>query len=154
MSDFKLNQLRAAAGIDKKVIGRGIGSGCGKTSTRGHKGGKSRSGSGKESWFEGGQMPLYRRMPKRGFSSMKDKSGICVVNLRSIQELCDSGVISSGQNIDIAILKQLGLVRQNCDFVRLLGDGILKVALKFSVGYATSSAISCVEGVGGKVEIV
>ena len=154
MSNIGLNNLKARNGIDKKALGRGIGSGCGKTSSYGHKGGKARSGRGKESWFEGGQMPVYRRLPKRGFNSVQDKSGIACVNLTDLQKLCDKKILSANQEIDIEVLKQTGIVRRTALTVRLLAKGSLNVPLKISVGYASDAASRAVEASGGKVQII
>lgn len=154
MNNYKLNTLKARHGIDKKAIGRGIGSGCGKTSGYGHKGGKARSGRGKVSWFEGGQMPLYRRLPKRGFVSHADKSVIAVVNLIDLQRLCDAKVFASGADIGIKELKQAGVIRDKAEVVRLLAGGELKIGLNVSVNYASDAAMKAVEAAGGKVKVV
>jgi large subunit ribosomal protein L15 len=154
MIRFGLSALRAREGIDKKALGRGIGSGCGKTSSYGHKGGKARSGRGAVSWFEGGQMPIYRRLPKRGFVSMRDKSCIAHINLIDLQKLCDAKFISPKKEVDINVLKEAGAVRKTAKTVRLLGGGQLKAALHISVGYASGSALKAVEAIGGKVQIV
>ena len=154
MNSYKLNTLKSRHGIDKKAIGRGIGSGCGKTSGYGHKGGKARSGRGKVSWFEGGQMPLYRRLPKRGFTSRADKSQIAIVNLLDLQQLCDDKVFAAGANIGIEDLKKAGIIRDKANNVRLLATGELKTALNISVNYASDAAMRAVEAAGGKVQIV
>jgi large subunit ribosomal protein L15 len=154
MDSFGLNGLKSRRGIDKKALGRGIGSGCGKTCSYGHKGGKARSGRGKVSWFEGGQMPIYRRLPKRGFVSLKDKTSISCVNLGDLQKLCDANVLSANQEINIETLKTAGIVRRASSTVRLLAKGELRVALQISVGYASDAATRGVEAVGGKIQIV
>ncbi|MDR3187167.1 MAG: 50S ribosomal protein L15 [Holosporaceae bacterium] len=154
MNSFGLSSLKARRGIDKKALGRGIGSGCGKTSSYGHKGGKARSGRGAVSWFEGGQMPIFRRLPKRGFVSRKDKSSIAVVNLADLQKLCEAEVISSEKEINVEFLKEIGLIRKTAETVRLLAKGELKVALNITVGYASGAALSAVEAIGGKVQII
>jgi large subunit ribosomal protein L15 len=154
MSNFGLDRLKARSGIDAKALGRGIGSGCGKTSSYGHKGGKARSGRGTKSWFEGGQMPIYRRLPKRGFVSMNDKSSISCVNLGDLQKLCDAKVFSKDQEVNIEALKEAGVVRKSAEIVRLLAKGELKTALQISVGYASDAATRGVEAAGGKVLIV
>jgi large subunit ribosomal protein L15 len=154
VSAFGLNNLKARHGIDKKALGRGIGSGCGKTSSYGHKGGKARSGRGAVSWFEGGQMPIFRRLPKRGFNSRQNKSLIAYVNLVDLQKLCDANVISAEKEVNIEFLKKIGVVRKTAESVRLLAKGELKVALNISVGYASGAALSAVEAIGGKVHIV
>jgi large subunit ribosomal protein L15 len=153
MGSFGLNGLKSRSGIDKKALGRGIGSGCGKTCSYGHKGGKARSGRGKVSWFEGGQMPLYRRLPKRGFASMRDKSSISCIKLGDLQRLCDAKKLSANQDVNIDVLKEIGIVRTASSTVRLLAKGELKVALQISVGYASAAAARGVESAGGKVQI-
>jgi large subunit ribosomal protein L15 len=154
MNSYKLNTLKARHGIDKKAIGRGIGSGCGKTSGYGHKGGKARSGRGKVSWFEGGQMPLYRRLPKRGFNSRADKSQIAIINLIDLQQLCDDKVFAAGANIGIEDLKKAHVIREKANNVRLLATGELKTALNISVNYASDAAMKAVDAAGGKVQII
>lgn len=154
MNSYKLNNLKARHGIDKKAIGRGIGSGCGKTSGYGHKGGKARSGRGKVSWFEGGQMPLYRRLPKRGFTSRADKSQIAIINLVDLQRLCDANVFSAGANVGIEDFKKARIIREKANVVRLLATGELKTSLNISVNYASDAAMKAVESAGGKVQII
>ncbi len=154
MNEFGLSNLKKRNGIDKKALGRGIGSGCGKTSSYGHKGGKARSGRGKVSWFEGGQMPIYRRLPKRGFVSMNDKSCIACINLCTLQKLCDAKVVSNKQAINIDTLKAANVVRKNARVVRLLAKGSLKVALDISVDYASDAATNAVKTAGGSVQIL
>lgn len=151
---IKLNSLKARNGIDSKALGRGIGSGKGKTSTFGHKGGKARSGRGKVVWFEGGQMPLYRRLPKRGFNSMQDKSRINIINLCDLQKLCEAKVLDAKKEVTVDVLKGLGAIKSNTESLRLLAKGELKVALQISVNYASDAAIRAVEAAGGKVQVV
>ena len=153
MGNFGLSELKLRNGLDKKALGRGIGSGCGKTCSYGHKGGKARSGRGAVKWFEGGQMPIYRRLPKRGFVSLRDKSVVAYVNLASLQRLCDAEIIAAGQDVDIEVLKKASAVRKSARVLRLLAKGKLSVALNLSVGYATSAAIQGVESAGGKVKV-
>ncbi|MDR1235511.1 MAG: 50S ribosomal protein L15 [Holosporaceae bacterium] len=155
MGNFGLGGLKARNGIDKKALGRGIGSGCGKTCSYGHKGGKARSGRGAVSWFEGGQMPIYRRLPKRGFVSMKKlNSLVFCVNLCDLQRLCDANVLAANQEVNLEVLKKAGAVRSNATAIRLLAKGELKTALQISAGYASAAAVQGVEAVGGKVEII
>lgn len=153
-STIKLNMLRPRHGIDKKSLGRGIGSGCGKTSSYGHKGGKARSGRGAPSWFEGGQMPLYRRLPKRGFKSRADKDLIACVNLETLEILCNLGVYKTNDVIDLDSLKANNVVRSKAKTVKLLGKGTLSVALNMVVNYATESAKKGIADCGGSVKIV
>ena len=153
MSSLGLSNLKRRNGIDAKALGRGIGSGCGKTCSYGHKGGKARSGRGKVSWFEGGQMPIYMRLPKRGFVSMKDKSRVACVNLTTLQRLCEAKVLSANQEVNIDTLKAANVVRDSACTVRLLAKGDLKTALNISVCYASDAAVRIVEAAGGKVQI-
>jgi large subunit ribosomal protein L15 len=154
MADLLLNNLKPRNGLDAKALGRGIGSGCGKTSSYGHKGGKARSGRGKVRWFEGGQTPIYRRLPKRGFVSRKDRSCISCINLVDLQRLCDANILIVNQEVNIDVLKNANCVRSKACTLRLLAKGELKVALNISVGYATAAAVAAVEKAGGKVQIV
>ncbi len=151
---IKLNGLKARNGIDSKALGRGIGSGKGKTSTFGHKGGKARSGRGKVVWFEGGQMPLYRRLPKRGFNSVQDKSRVNIINICDLQKLCDAKALDTNKEVTANVLKELGAIESNTESLRLLAKGELKVALQVSVNYASDAAVRAVEAAGGKVQIV
>jgi large subunit ribosomal protein L15 len=154
MSSFGLNGLKSRNGIDAKALGRGIGSGCGKTCSYGHKGAKARSGRGKQTWFEGGQMPIYMRLPKRGFVSRHDRSCVSHINLATLQKLCDAKVLATNQEVTIETLKTVGAVKNHICMVRLLAKGELKTALNISVGYVSASAVRGVEAAGGKVQIV
>ena len=125
---MKLNTLKLKLSKpQKKRLGRGIGSGKGKTSGRGHKGQKSRSGVAIKS-FEGGQMPLYRRLPKRGFKSFfnKAKNNLAIINLSKIQQMLEKNKISSNTKIDLAILKKAQLINKKYTKLKLLGTGDLK----------------------------
>ena len=136
----------------KKIrVGRGIGSGRGKTSSRGHKGQKSRSGVAIKS-FEGGQMPLYRRLPKRGFNPIK-KSKIAKVNLSIIQTFLDEKKLSSTSSINIESLKKAKIIRKKFDKFKLLGDGELKSKLIIEADYASKSAVQKLEKIGGKITL-
>lgn len=148
---MKLNELRDNAGARhaRKRVGRGIASGTGKTSAKGQKGQKSRSGVSLLG-FEGGQMPLYRRMPKRGFKNPFRKN-FAVINLDTIQEAVEAGKIKD--TVNDAILREAGLLKGNTDGVRLLGRGELKAAITFDIAGASQSAIAAVEKAGGKVNI-
>ena len=144
-----LSNLKPAEGSVKsrKRIGRGQGSGYGGTSTRGHKGAKSRSGYSRKIGFEGGQMPLQRRVPKFGFTNInrKEYQGI---NLDRLQSLVDNSKITDTVNIDILI--EAGVVGKN-DLVKILGRGELKAKLNITVHKFTASAITAIEAVGGEV---
>ena len=137
--------------IKKIRVGRGIGSGKGKTSGRGVKGQKSRSGVAIKS-FEGGQMPLYRRLPKRGFNPIK-KSKIAKVNLSIIQTFLDEKKLSYTSSINIESLKKAKIIRKKFDKFKLLGDGELKSKLIIEADYASKSAVQKLEKIGGKITL-
>ncbi|SDM76927.1 50S ribosomal protein L15 [Kriegella aquimaris] len=146
---MNLGNLKPADGAvqkEGKRVGRGQGSGKGGTATRGHKGAKSRSGYSKKIGFEGGQMPLQRRVPKFGFTNInrKEYQGI---NLDKLQELVDKKVVKDTITLDTLIENRL--VRKN-DLVKILGGGELKAPLKISVHKFTSSAKAAVEAAGGE----
>lgn len=146
---MNLSNLKPAEGSIKangKRVGRGEGSGKGGTSTRGHKGAKSRSGYSKKIGFEGGQMPLQRRVPKFGFNniSRKEYQGI---NLDTLQSLVDSGRVKD--EVDMAVLVENGLAGKN-EMVKILGRGELKAKLKISVHKFTASAKEAIEAAGGE----
>ena len=145
-----LSNLKPAEGSvrkNNKRIGRGEGSGKGGTSTRGHKGAKSRSGYSKKIGFEGGQMPLQRRVPKFGFTNInrKEYQGI---NLDTLQAMVDEGRIKD--TVDIDVLVANGLAGKN-ELVKILGRGELKAKLKISVHKFTASAKEAIEAAGGEV---
>ncbi len=152
---MKLNELsdNPGARADRKRIGRGIGSGTGKTSGKGHKGAKARKSNPKPRFFEGGQMPLYRRLPKRGFTNIF-KTDYAVVNLGSIQRALDAGKLEAGITLDAETLQSAGLCRKSRDGVRLLGKGEITAAVTFEVAGASQSAIAAVEKAGGKVVVL
>ena len=147
---MKLNTL-VKTNYPKMRVGRGIGSGKGKTSGRGVKGQKSRSGVAIKS-FEGGQMPLYRRLPKRGFNPIK-KSKIAKVNLSIIQTFLDEKKLSSTSSINIESLKKAKIIRKKFDKFKLLGDGELKSKLIIEADYASKSAVQKLEKIGGKITL-
>ena len=150
----KLNELKDRPGARKtgKRVGRGIGSGKGKTAGRGVKGQWARSGVAIKG-FEGGQMPLHRRLPKRGFNKPHRRE-FNEVNLGRIQEAIDAGVLDAGATVDLAALVISGVLRRPLDGVRVLGGGELKTKLAFSVAGASKSAIAAIEKLGGSVEIL
>ncbi|HBK70219.1 MAG TPA: 50S ribosomal protein L15 [Flavobacteriaceae bacterium] len=146
---MQLNNLRPAKGAVKnkaKRIGRGQGSGKGGTATRGHNGAKSRSGYSKKIGFEGGQMPLQRRVPKFGFTNINRKE-YAGINLDKLQEMVDNGRLKD--TITLEILVQNGLVGKN-DLVKILGRGELKAKLDITVHKFTATAKEAIEKVGGK----
>jgi large subunit ribosomal protein L15 len=144
-----LNNLKPAAGSVKgaaKRIGRGQGSGKGGTATRGHNGQKSRSGYSRKIGFEGGQMPLQRRVPKFGFTNINRKEYVGV-NLDKIQEYVESGRIKG--TVDMTVLVENRLARQN-DLVKILGRGELKTKLNITVHKFTATAKAAIEAAGGE----
>jgi large subunit ribosomal protein L15 len=146
-----LSNLKPAPGSRKKEkrVGRGQGSGHGGTSTRGHKGQKSRSGESIKPWFEGGQMPLIRRIPKRGFRN-PFKVEYQIVNLGRLQELIDRGKISADTKVTPELLYEVGAVSKKALPVKILGDGELKVALEISAHAFSKSALQKIQAIGGK----
>lgn len=144
-----LSNLKPALGSTKtrKRLGRGAGSGLGKTSGKGHKGQKARSGGSIKAGFEGGQMPLQRRLPKRGFTSL-DKKVYSLVNLRDLE------LFEAGSMIDVEALVLAGLVNKVLDGVKILGDGTLTKALTVKAHKFSKSAQDKIEAAGGKVEVI
>ena len=137
----------------KKIrVGRGIGSGKGKTSSRGHKGQKSRSGVAIKS-FEGGQMPLYRRLPKRGFKSL-NKNITAILNLSKIQKILEKSKNDIKNILDLKILKEKKLVNKKYKKLKILGAGEIKKNLEISAHFASKQALSKIEKVGGKISII
>ena len=151
---MKLNELSASPGSNKqkKRLGRGIGSGKGKTAGRGHKGQKARSGVALKG-FEGGQMPFYRRLPKRGFTNIFRKE-YDVVNVGTLQKGVDGGILDSKKTIDQAALKACGLARGRSAGVRILAHGEVSVALDIDVAGASKAAIEAIEKAGGKIKVL
>lgn len=147
---MKLNELSPADGSKKAVkrIGRGPASGQGKTAGKGHKGAKARSGYSRRPGFEGGQMPLQRRVPKRGFNNIF-RTEYAVVNVASLQERFEENAV-----VDTAALKNCGLVKKELDGVKILGNGELTKPLTVKVAAFTKSAAQKIEAAGGSAEVV
>ena len=145
---MKLNDLRPAKGATsaKKRIGRGQGSGLGQTSGRGHKGLRARSGGGTKPGYEGGQMPLQRRLPKRGFVNIFRKE-YTIVHVKDLNRF------ESGSVVDVAALKAAGLVRKVADGVKLLADGDVDRPLTVKVDKASRAAAGKVAAAGGTLEV-
>ncbi|EKF54477.1 50S ribosomal protein L15 [Galbibacter marinus] len=146
---MNLSNLQPAKGSvhkDGKRVGRGQGSGKGGTATRGHKGAKSRSGYSKKIGFEGGQMPLQRRVPKFGFNNFNRKEYVGI-NLNKLQELVDKGVVKDTVDLDVLVSNN---VVKSTDLVKILGGGELKAKLKISVHKFTASAKAAIEAAGGE----
>src|SRR5690606_22582282 len=150
---MKLNELRDKDGATKarKRVGRGIGSGSGKTAGRGVKGQKARSGVAING-FEGGQMPLYRRLPKRGFRNPSAKD-FATVSVARLQAAVDAKKLDPKETIDAAALVNAGVVRRARDGVRVLGDGDIKAKLSLDVAGASRTAIEKIEKAGGSVKL-
>ena len=135
----------------KKRVGRGIGSGKGKTSGRGHKGQKSRSGVAIKS-FEGGQMPLYRRLPKRGFNPIK-KNKIGKINLGKIQYFVEQKSINNSDNINLEFLKKLKVINKNFDKLKILGFGEIKQKINIEADFFSKSAKDKLEKIGATIQM-
>ncbi len=151
---MKLNELRDNPGARKGRVrvGRGIGSGLGKTAGRGQKGQKSRSGVSVKG-FEGGQMPLHMRLPKRGFNNIFARD-YAEVNLGAVQKMIDAGKLDAKALLDHEVLKGAGLARGGKDGVRLLGKGELTTKVSFKVAGASKGAREAVEKLGGSIELI
>ncbi len=151
---MKLNEIKDNEGSthSRKRLGRGIGSGSGKTGGRGVKGQKSRSGVAING-FEGGQMPIYRRLPKRGFNNIFAADYV-VVSLARIQAAVDAGKLDAKVTVDAAALKAAGVIRRAKDGVRVLADGELKAKITLEVAGASKSAVEKIEKAGGKVTLL
>ncbi len=150
---MKLNELadNPGARTARKRVGRGIGSGLGKTAGKGHKGAKARSGVSIKG-FEGGQMPLHRRLPKRGFTNLFRRD-YNEVSLGRLQKAIDAGRLDASQPIDVAAMQAAGLFKKSRDGVRLLANGELKAKINVSVAGASKGAIAAVEQAGGTVTL-
>lgn len=144
-----LSNLRPAYGSTstRKRLGRGHGSGTGKTSGKGHKGQNARSGGGVKAGFEGGQMPLQRRLPKRGFTPLK-RTEYVLVNLRDLE------LFEAGSVVDVEAMGKAGLVTKLKDGIKILGDGELTKSLTVKAHKFSKSAQASIEAAGGTVEVI
>ena len=152
---MKLNSLNSKAKKTKKRLGRGIGSTKGKTSGRGHKGQKSRSGVAIKS-FEGGQMPLYRRLPKRGFKSFNSqvKKSVAIINLSKIQEIFKKKKILPNVKLNLSTLQKSQLVNKKYSKLKLLGSGDIKEKFDIEINFISNSAKKKIEKLGGKITLI
>ena len=150
---MKLNTLNIKIKTLKKRLGRGIGSGKGKTSGRGHKGQKSRSGVAIKS-FEGGQMPLYRRLPKRGFKQLNKKNPVAKISLKRMQEMLKKKIILPNNKVTLSTLQKLKLIKKNYKRLKLFGVVDLKEKFDVEVNFITNSAKEKIEKLGGKVLLI
>ena len=146
---MRIEELKPAAGSThrKKIVGRGIGSGVGKTSGRGHKGQKARSGGGVRPGFEGGQMPLYRRLPKRGFTNIFAKKYVAV-NVEVLDKFND------GDEVTAEAMIEKGIISKACDGVKILGRGEVTKKLNVKAAKISASAKEKIEKAGGKAEVM
>jgi large subunit ribosomal protein L15 len=147
---MKLHELNAVEGSThrRKVVGRGPGSGHGKTSGRGEKGQKARSGGGVHIWFEGGQTPLYKRLPRRGFSNARFATKYAIVNVSDLNRFKD------GDTVTPEMLREAGLVKKELNGIKILGNGKLEKKLTVRANVFTNSAISKIEELGGTTEVI
>ena len=147
---MKLHELERNIGAKqkRKIVGRGPGSGLGKTSGKGHKGQNARSGGGVNPVFEGGQLPLYRRLPKRGFSNYDFKTRYAIINLSDLEMFEDGTVVTP------ALLKEIGLVKKQYDGIKVLGNGTLTKKLTVQANKFSKTAIEKIEESGSKIEVI
>ena len=146
---MKLNELnKAPEAKERKRVGRGPGSGMGKTATRGEKGQKARSGASIPAWFQGGQSPLYRRVPKRGFNN-KFRTEFATINLSDLNKF-----FNDGEEVTPALLKERGIIKKQLDGVKVLGNGELEKKLTVKANRFSSSAVTKIESAGGKAEVI
>lgn len=147
---MKLNNLEKSPETKaRKRVGRGPGSGMGKTSTRGQKGQKSRSGASIPAWFQGGQTPLYRRIPKRGFSNAKFRTEFATINLSDLNKFFKDGDVVTPE-----LLKEKGIIKQQLCGVKVLGNGELEKKITVKANRFSSSAVTKIESAGGKAEVI
>jgi large subunit ribosomal protein L15 len=139
------DNLPSGANREKKRVGRGEGNGHGKTCCRGHKGAGARSGYSLRPGFEGGQMPLFRKLPQRGFNRTRFQTPCAVINLHDLDKI-------SGDVVDLSSLKEAGLIRSNSTLAKLLGNGSVDKAYKVKLTSCSKSAREKIEAAGGTVE--
>ena len=147
---MKLNSIVAPVGAkhDRKRVGRGVGSGLGKTSGKGHKGQNARSGGGVRPGFEGGQLPLFRRLPKRGFKNALFKTKYAVINLSDLDKFEEGAVVTP------ELLKEMGLIKKQLDGVKVLAKGTLTKKLTVKANKFSDAALREIEKIGGKAEVI
>ena len=146
---MKLNELnKLPEAKRRKIVGRGPGSGMGKTSTRGENGQKSRSGASIKAWFEGGQSPLYRRIPKRGFNNARFRIEFATINLSDLNRFNDGDVIT------LELLKEKGIIKKELSGLKVLGDGELTKKVVVNANRFSSKAVTKIESVGGTAEVI
>ena len=147
---MKLHELNSSPEAkNRKRVGRGPGSGMGKTSTRGEKGQKARSGASIPAWFQGGQAPLFRRIPKRGFNNTRFSIRFATINLDDIDKFFKDGDVVTPE-----VLKERGIIKKELNGVKVLGDGELKKKLTIRAHRFSSSAVTKIESAGSKAEVI
>ncbi|MBR4230741.1 MAG: 50S ribosomal protein L15 [Bacilli bacterium] len=147
---MKLENLPKTAELKaSKRVGRGPGSGMGKTSTRGENGQKSRSGASIKPWFQGGQSPLYRRIPKRGFNNARFTTRYAIINLSDLNKFFKDGDVVSEE-----VLKERGIIKKRLSGIKILGNGNLEKKLTIKANRFTTTAVSKIEEAGGKAEVI
>ena len=144
-----LSYTKGSRGHKRRTYGRGFSSGLGKTSGRGQKGQKSRSGVSIHAWFQGGQTPLYRRVPKRGFNNARYRVEFATINLSDLNKFFNDGDVVSEE-----ILKERGIIKKRLSGIKVLGNGNLEKKLTIKANRFTSSAVSKIEDAGGKAEVI
>ena len=132
-----------------KRVGRGPGSGMGKTSTRGEKGQKARSGASIKPWFQGGQTPLYRRLPKRGFNNKQFEIKFAVININDL-----NNYFKDGEEVSPAVLNERGIIKKGLNGIKVLGTGTLDKKLVVKANRFSSAAVTKIENAGGKAEVI
>ena len=147
---MKLHELNASPEAKvRKRVGRGPGSGLGKTSGRGENGQKSRSGASIPAWFQGGQTPQYRRVPKRGFNNARFRTEYATINLSDLNKY-----FNDGDEVTPEVLKEKGIIKQQLCGVKVLGNGELEKKLTIRANRFSSSAVTKIESAGGKAEVI
>lgn len=147
---MKLNELSKLPEVKaKKRVGRGPGSGMGKTSTRGENGQKSRSGASIKPWFQGGQSPLYRRIPKRGFNNARFETKYATINLSDLNKFFKDGDVVTPE-----VLKERGIIKKQLNGIKVLGNGELERKLTVKANRFSSTAVTKIERAGGKTEVI
>lgn len=146
---MKLENLeKNATKKSRKRVGRGPGSGMGKTSTRGEKGQNARSGATMNAWFQGGQSPLYSRLPKRGFNNARFKINYAIININDLNRFNDGDVVN------IEVLKEKGIIKKELNGLKVLGNGNLEKKITIQANRFSSSAVTKIEENGGKTEVI
>ena len=147
---MKLNELQSAPEAKaRKRVGRGPGSGLGKTSGRGQKGQKSRSGVSIHAWFQGGQTPIYRRVPKRGFNNARYRVEFATINISDLNRFFEDG-----ETVTPELLREKGIIKKQLCGIKVLGNGELAKKLTVKANRFSSSAVTKIESAGGKAEVI